>query len=119
VAQTFEGFRALVDVPRVLQRIFEQLRRLEDSIELECDPSVGEARGGRDQRAGREELLADVEAVRELTEDAARRDPRSGLDARDVRGRAAGERELSLTQARPLAGFTETCARGGRVVDVC
>jgi hypothetical protein len=50
--------------------------------------------------AGREVVLGDAEAPTELAEKLEGGDPVAGLDAGDVRGRAAGECELALTQSR-------------------
>ena len=68
--------------------------------------------------AGREPLARDLESQRELVDHLQRRDACARLEARDVGGGAAGERELPLRQARPLARRLEADAELARRVDV-
>ena len=68
--------------------------------------------------ARREEVGTDAERLGEDAEDLERGRPRPGLDARDVRGGTAVERELTLRQARLLARRTDAGARRLRAVDM-
>jgi hypothetical protein len=53
-----------------------------------------------------------------LAQELERRDPVARLDPRDVRGRAARERELALAQAGALAGLPETLSDCDGIVDM-
>ena len=61
--------------------------------------------------ARREPVLADTEPPTHLAEQLQRRNPLAGLDARDVRGRAALERELALAQSGALTRVPQPCGR--------
>ena len=78
---------------------------LVDLAEPECDLRLDELQRLERLRvhAGREPLAGDVDPQGELVDHLERRHPGSGLDPRDVGRGAAGERELALRQARPLA----------------
>ena len=66
----------------------------------------------------REAGLADPDPAGELAHHLQRRDPLAPLDPRDVRGAAAGERELPLADPRRLARGMKPLPNGNRIVVV-
>src|SRR5438093_5374597 len=67
---------------------------------------------------GREVLGGHSEPLRKLVKYLERRDARPGLDAGDVRGSTALERQFPLREACSLARFPQALTDGNRVVDV-
>src|SRR5581483_9259624 len=65
-----------------------------------------------------DELLTDAEPGGELADQLERRHALALLDPRDVRGGAAGERQLALAQPRRLARLAQSTAESNRVVVV-
>lgn len=74
---------------------------------------------GRAGLPGRKELGGHAESLAEKMKDLERRRSRTGLDARDVCGRAAGEGELALAEADGLARFLQTNPYRSRIVNMC
>jgi hypothetical protein len=68
--------------------------------------------------AGGQIVLADAKPPAHLSQELQRGDPVARLDPRDIRGRAAGERELALTQTGSLARLPEATADRYRVINM-
>jgi hypothetical protein len=101
------GAQRLVDLDRAV-------RIAEPHLQLGVDQvQVRPARGSVGQI-----VHVDLEAVGELAQDLERGNPLSGLDARDVRGRAALEGQLALTQPRSLARRAHASADSCGIIDV-
>ena len=65
-----------------------------------------------------QEVLGDVETPAELAQELEGRDAVTGLDPRDVGGRAARERQLALAEPDPFPRGLESLANRGGAVDV-
>ena len=118
--ETGERAGLLVARRRLLERLAVQPGRLLALVEAEADL-------GLDQDgvlvvplvARCEVVLAHAEAPAHLAQELKRRNAVARLDAGDVRGRAARERELALAQTRAFAGLTQPPTDLDWVVDMC
>src|SRR2546423_322063 len=95
----------------------EVLRDL-DLVEAKRDLRLEQRIAGLGLRAADQKFLARCEPLRELAEELQRRDPLAALDARDIDGAAARERELPLAQPRLLASRLQAGSECDRVIDV-
>lgn len=114
--QTLEGSCALLIAARVLERLLKQTPRLLDLVQTKRNLCLHQDRERTRHVPGCEVLLSHVEPPCELAKDLGRWGASARLDARDVRGRAAGERELALTQTLPLTRLAQACPGCDRVI---
>ena len=120
LAETRQRAAVVLVAPRRGEHLLVQPLRVVLVAEAHRQLRVEQARivGRGAVLAGCEEVLADAEPAAELSEQLQRRDAVAGLDAGDVRRRAAGEGEVALGEARTLARGAQPLAYGGRIVDV-
>ena len=107
--------------PGRLQDVLVEPLRVVGVAEAQRQLGVEQTRvvGRRAILTGGEIVLADAEPAAELAQELQRRDAVAGLDARDVRRRAAREGEIALGEACALARGAQPLAYRDRVVDMC
>jgi hypothetical protein len=89
-----------------------------DVVEAQSDLSFDERVPLRFLLARGQLVGAHTEPAAQFAKELERRNSLSALDARDVGGAAAGERELPLAQAAPLPSLPEADAHRRRTIHV-
>jgi hypothetical protein len=120
LSEPCEGVRPGGVVRRLLASLDVESLGLSEISQAQSDLGLEElcARAGGRIGAGGEKVLSYSEPSSQLTQKLEGGDAIPGLDPRDVRGRAAGERQLALAEAGPNACGAQTLAHRLRAVDV-